>query len=350
MTGASGGLGEEVAAAYAARGCAVVLSARRWRELDRVAARCREAGAPTAEVVPLDQGDAASIERALRGALAAPLDVVVLCGGVGSRAAALDTDAATLRRLMETNFLATAELGRRCAQHFIDERRDGRVVVVSSVQGYFGLPQRAAYAASKHALHGYFDALRAELAAETAARVSVTVVAPGYIRTGHSLHALTGDGRAYDKNDASTASGADPAAVARVLMDAADRRQPERLVAPGAAATLARLLRTLSPSALFALMARRAARARTADGAGDDGTLAVRVLRATGDASLVNVARGSTVADLKAAISTALADAPAERQRLIFGGKPLEDGSLAASGLADGQTVHLALRPVASSA
>ena len=86
-------------------------------------------------------------------------------------------------------------------------------VVVSSVQGYFGLPQRAAYAASKHALHGYFDALRAELAAETAARVSVTVVAPGYIRTGHSLHALTGDGRAYEKNDASTASGADPAAV-----------------------------------------------------------------------------------------------------------------------------------------
>ena len=242
-----------------------------------------------------------------------------------------------------------AELGRRCARHMLDGRRDGRVVVVSSVQGYFGLPQRAAYAASKHALHGYFDALRAELAAETAARVSVTVVAPGYIRTGHSLHALTGDGRAYDKNDAATASGADPAAVARVLMDAADRRQPERLVAPGAAATLARLLRTLSPSALFALMARRAARARAAElPPGDDDALAVRVLRSTGDASLVRVARGSTVADLKAAVEAALADAPAERQRLIFGGKPLEDGSLAASGLADGQTVHLALRPSSS--
>ena len=175
----------------------------------------------------------------------------------------------------------------------------------------------------------------------------VTVVAPGYIRTGHSLHALTGDGRAYDKNDAATAAGADPATVARALIDAADRRQPERLVAPGAAATLARLLRTLSPSALFALMARRAAKARAADGtgAGDDGTLQVRVLRATGDASLVSVSRGSTIADLKAAVEAALGDAPAERQRLIFGGKPLEDGSLAASGLADGQTVHLALRP-----
>ena len=86
VTGASGGLGEEVAAAYAARGCAVVLSARRRRELDRVAARCREAGAPTAEVVPLDQGDAASIERALRGALAAPLDVVV-CNALPALAA-----------------------------------------------------------------------------------------------------------------------------------------------------------------------------------------------------------------------------------------------------------------------
>ena len=73
-------------------------------------------------------------------------------------------------------------------------------------------------------------------------------------------------------------------------MDAADRRQPERLVAPGAAATFARLLRTLSPSALFALMARRAARVRPADGGrDDDGMLAVRVLRSTGDAALVTV-------------------------------------------------------------
>ena len=104
-------------------------------------------------------------------------------------------------------------------------------------------------------------------------------------------------------------------------------------------------------------MARRAARARAADGPGDDvdGALAVRVLRSTGDAALVSVARGSTVADLKAAIATALADAPAERQRLIFGGKPLADEGefLVTSGVeprkGETQTVHLALRPVASS-
>ena len=90
-------------------------------------------------------------------------------------------------------------------------------VVVSSVQGYFGLPQRAAYAASKHALHGYFDALRAEVAA---AGVSVTTVCPGYVRTGHSVHALTGSGAAHGRDDPSTARGADPADVAAALIDA----------------------------------------------------------------------------------------------------------------------------------
>ena len=168
VTGASGGLGEEVAAAYAARGSTVIVSARRRSELDRVAARCRESGAVSCEVVPLDQSKPDSVERALREVLKTPLDVVVLCGGVGSRGRALDMSAATLRKLVDTNFLSTAELGRRCAQHFIEEKRHGRVVVVSSVQGFFGIPGRAGYAASKHALHGYFDSLRAELAAEAA--------------------------------------------------------------------------------------------------------------------------------------------------------------------------------------
>ena len=345
VTGASGGLGEEVAAAYAARGSTVVVSARRRSELDRVAARCRESGAVSCEVVPLDQSKPDSVERALREVLKTPLDVVVLCGGVGSRGRALDMSAATLRKLVDTNFLSTAELGRRCAQHFIEEKRHGRVVVVSSVQGFFGIPGRAGYAASKHALHGYFDSLRAELAAE-ATRVSVTVVAPGYIRTGHSVNALTSDGSTYAKDDATTSAGADPRTVALALIDAADRRQAERVVAPGASAVLARLLRTLSPSALFALTARRAAKAAEPVG---DGKIEMRVLCSTGDALVVRVARGSTVAELKIAI-VAATDAPVDRQRLIFGGRPLDDSaSLAASGLEPrggaARTVHLALRP-----
>ena len=351
VTGASGGLGEEVAAAYAARGSSVIVSARRRSELDRVATRCRESGAVSCEVVPLDQSKPDSVERALREVLKKPLDVVVLCGGVGSRGKALDTDAATLRKLIDTNFLSTAELGRRCARHFLDEKREGRVVVVSSVQGFFGIPGRAGYAASKHALHGYFDSLRAELAAEDP-RVSVTVVAPGYIRTGHSLHALTSDGSTYARDDATTSSGADPKTVALALIDASDRRQAERVVAPGASAMFARLLRTLSPSALFALTARRAAEAAEPPAPKPvvgDGTIEMRVLCSTGDALVVRVARGSTVAELKTA-SAAATDAPVDRQRLIFGGKPLDDSaSLAASGLEPrggaARTVHLALRP-----
>ena len=257
VTGASGGLGEAVSLGYAARGAKLVLSARRKDELERVAEACAAVGAASAEVVVMDQADGASVAAALAEALAAPLDAVVLNGGVGSRSTVAATDDATLRRIMDVNFLSHAKIGKACAAHFADRGAPGRVVVVSSVQAFFGLPGRAPYAASKHALHGYFDALRAEVAA---AGVSVTTVCPGYVRTGHSVHALTGSGAAHGRDDPSTARGADPADVAAALIDAADRRESERVVAPGASAVAARLLRALAPNALFGLMAKRAAK------------------------------------------------------------------------------------------
>jgi short-subunit dehydrogenase len=258
VTGASGGLGESVALAFAAREAHLILSARRSAELERVARACGAAGAASTRVVLLDQADARSVEAALEAATRDPLDVAVLNGGVGSRSSALDTDAATLRRVLDTNFLANAELASGAARHFLKEGVDGRIAVVSSVQAFFGLPSRAAYAASKHALTGYCDSLRADLAGETAARVSVTVLAPGYIATGHSVNALAGDGARYGVDDASTKRGAPPEAVAAALLEAVEAREAERVVAPGASAVAARLLRALAPTALFSLLAKRA--------------------------------------------------------------------------------------------
>ena len=262
VTGASGGLGEAVALGFARKSAHLVLSARRAEELERVAAACEAAGASSARVVRLDQGDRASVRVALREATSAPLDVVVLNGGVGFRASALDADEDTIARVMDVNFLSQATLGRGVAKHFLEHKRDGRIVVVSSVQAFFGLPNRAPYAASKHALHGFFDSLRADLAAETDARVSVTTVAPGYIQTGHSRNALTADGRPYSKEDASTAAGATPDAIADLLIAAAEQRDHEAVVAPGASAVGARLLRALAPNVLFNIMAKRAAKER----------------------------------------------------------------------------------------
>ncbi|MEO1479669.1 MAG: SDR family NAD(P)-dependent oxidoreductase, partial [Bacteroidota bacterium] len=162
VTGASSGLGEAIAYEYARqKRASLVLSARREDRLQEVSARCRALGARTA-VVALDQErlDPRKVDEALKAF--GGLDVAVINGGVSSRGAALDTDLPTLRRVAEINFLASAEIGRRVARDMRERDIKGRLVVVSSVQSFFGLPGRSAYGASKHALKGYFDALRAD--------------------------------------------------------------------------------------------------------------------------------------------------------------------------------------------
>ncbi|KAJ8599650.1 hypothetical protein CTAYLR_005394 [Chrysophaeum taylorii] len=255
VTGASSGLGEAVGHLYATKKARLVLSSRREEALSAVAETCVEMGAAEALVVPMDQS--VDVGPAIEAALAAfgGFDVVVLNGGVSTRASALETEPQTLERVVKVNFSSHAEIARRCAQHMLAEGVQGRIVVTSSVQAYFGLPMRSAYAASKHALLGYFDSLRAELA-DTG--ISVTVAAPGYIRTALSTNALTGDGSLYGQTDATTARGADPSEVARILVSAADRRTPEIDISPGLSASVARYLRTLAPSLFFQIMAKRA--------------------------------------------------------------------------------------------
>jgi short-subunit dehydrogenase len=70
-------------------------------------------------------------------------------------------------------------------------RQTGHVVVISSVMGKIGTPMRSAYAAAKHALHGFFDCLRAEVYKDN---IQVTIIMPGYIRTQVSLNAVTASG------------------------------------------------------------------------------------------------------------------------------------------------------------
>lgn len=131
ITGASSGLGEAMAYELAATKARLVLSARREDRLRTVAAKCEALGAQCA-VVRMDQADMNDeIDRAI--AAYGGLDMAVINGGVSSRGLALETDLATLRRITEINFLSSAEIGRRVAQHMIDNGIPGRLLVVSSV-------------------------------------------------------------------------------------------------------------------------------------------------------------------------------------------------------------------------
>jgi len=273
VTGASSGLGEALCLALCAQAPnlrALVLSARRVEELERVKQLCLELRpGMQIHVLPLDLANLDSLGEAAAAAakLVAPgnVDVLVNNGGVGFRGFVAETDVATDRHVMNVDFLSGVALVKALLPSWT-EARSGHVVQVTSVQGFFGLPCRSAYAAAKHAVFGFYDSLRAEVAEDG---ISVTTVAPGYIKTGHSLNALRGDGSLYGKLDETTKKGVAPEVLAPRILAGVARRQAELVDAP-LDARFARLIRHLCPSLLLCIMRRRAKKER-ALGAKEDG-------------------------------------------------------------------------------
>lgn len=223
ITGASSGIGESLALELAKRGATLVLTARRSALLEELRSRC-----PDPDRVHvlcgdlLDESSWAPLAREAE-AVGGPIDVLVNNAGVTQRAMAQDTLLADVRRLMELNFFAPIALTNAVLPSML-ARDTGRIVVVSSVAGYVGTPLRSSYAASKHAVRGYFDSLRAELH-DTG--VGVTIVCPGYIRTEISTHAISSDGQVHGKSDEGIASGMDPKECAGAIADAVAKGRSE---------------------------------------------------------------------------------------------------------------------------
>lgn len=224
ITGASSGIGEALAKEYARRGATLILSARRVGELERVRAAC-DLPESRCLILPLDVADHASIPAAVARAVAwkGSVDVVVNNAGISQRSRAVETSLDVEKHLFDVNYFGTVELTRHLLPHFL-ERKSGHIVVITSVVGKLGTAIRTSYAASKHALHGYFDSLRAELA-DTG--ISVSLVCPGYIRTDVSVNAVGPDGSKYGKMDVNQEKGMDPDVFARKAVKALNKRKPE---------------------------------------------------------------------------------------------------------------------------
>lgn len=246
VTGASSGIGAELAVGFAKRGAKLVLSARREDRLRTVADKCNT----QVEVLPFDMEAIDSLPDVARGVLArhGAVDVMVHNAGVGQRATVLETDFDVDRKLIEVNYLAPVALSKALLPSMI-ARGGGRFLVVSSVLGLIGAKRRSGYAGSKHALHGFFNALRAELADQG---IDVLMVCPGRVNTEFSLAAYEGDGRAHGKVDASSASGLSAEACARQTLKAFDAGKAEVVVAKweGVAVALNRLSPALLRTAL----------------------------------------------------------------------------------------------------
>ena len=109
--------------------------------------------------------------------------------------------------------------------HFL-KRKSGHFVVVTSAMGIIGTPYRSGYAAAKHALHGFFDSLRAELWKESK-KIYVTLVCPGWVHTSVSLNAMMGDGTKLNQMDSTTQDGLDPKVFAKKMVSAIDKKKNE---------------------------------------------------------------------------------------------------------------------------
>ncbi|MGH8494278.1 MAG: SDR family oxidoreductase [Moraxellaceae bacterium] len=229
ITGASRGIGAALAEAFAYQGARLVLSAPAGDVAGLEQTRQRCASPNTHYLVPFDLTKPEEIAAAHRRAieLAGRIDILVNNAGMTHRSRLLETSLEVDRRIMEVNYFGPVTLTKLVAPEMI-RNGGGQVVTISSVLGLIATPQRSAYIAAKHALNGFFEALRTETADQG---IAVTLVFPGFVNTDISAYALTGEGGTYGKNDAGQASAMSPEALAARVVAGVAAREPRLLIA-----------------------------------------------------------------------------------------------------------------------
>jgi short-subunit dehydrogenase len=257
VTGASQGIGKAVCQALAARRVRLTLAARDAEALEQVAAACRERGGE-ALAVAADVSQPADCERLVKQAIAAcgRLDGLINNAGISMNARFDEvTDIQLFERLMRVNYLgyvyptwyALPEL----------KRTKGRLVAVSSLAGITGVPNHTGYAATKHAIFGFFDTLRIELAGTG---VSVTVVAPDFVTSEIHRRAAGPDGRPVGQSPLQESKIMTADQCAAEIVAATEGRQRLRILS--LRGRLGRYVRLVAPGLIDAVAARAVRRGR----------------------------------------------------------------------------------------
>lgn len=247
ITGASSGIGEHLAYTLAKKGMRLVLSARREAELERVRQGCVDPSKVT--VLPMDLLAIDTFEsKAARAREAVgEIDLLVHNAGVTQRGLAHETSLEAVRRIMELNFFAVVALNAQVVPAML-ERGRGHIAVVSSLAGHVGTPRRSTYSASKHALQGYFDSMRAEVRERG---VQITMLCPGFVATPLTDSAVTADGSAYT-GDSNKKNAMSPARCAAEMVKAIERDENQRFI--GGKELAARWIKRVNPDALAYLV------------------------------------------------------------------------------------------------
>ncbi len=246
ITGAAGDLGAAFAQRFAQVGARLTLLDV---DGDRLATTAQRFPGAVEVVADITDVEACRVAAATAAEAFGGIDLLVNNAGVTHRSAFLDTDPVVIRRVMEVNYLGSVNMTSAALPSLVE--RKGAIAVVSSVAGFAPVLGRTGYAGAKHALHGFFDTLRAEV---RPLGVDVTIIAPTFVATRMQERALGGDGTVTDHPQSRVGSEVAPSVVADKAYRAIERRR--RMVVIGRVGHLARIMTAIVPGTYEALMAR----------------------------------------------------------------------------------------------
>jgi len=251
ITGASSGIGKAVALNLSNEKVHLILSGRKEGSLQKVASTCRERGSTT-QIISFDLGNEKEVELSAIKALeeGAKIDCLYHFGGISQRSFVHETPLFVDRKIFEVNYFGTIALTKAVLPSMI-EHGGGQIAVTSSIVGKFGFPYRSSYSASKQALHGFFESLRAE---NVKKNIRVSMIIPGRINTNLSLHALDKEGKSHSQKDSGLVSGMSTEKAAVIICKKLKREKKEILV--GGKELLMVHIRRFMPSLYYYLSSR----------------------------------------------------------------------------------------------
>lgn len=227
ITGASSGIGEALTKELSLQGAKIIISARRREKLYELKQKLKS-NPLDIHVLTLDLEQVDELANKANEAwkIYGKIDILINAGGISQRSLALETEPGIEQKIMNTNYWGTVNLSKALLPKMI-ALRSGHLVIISSLVGKFGTQYRSSYAASKHALHGYFDSLRCEVYDKG---INISIICPGFINTSITINSVTGNGERYNVMDKNQENGISAEECAVRILKAIKSKKEEVLI------------------------------------------------------------------------------------------------------------------------